>query len=398
LDNPLRCEKVLNTKHWEKKAVKEAHGAKYSSYAPFVCSTGELVMQVFVVPFSAGKGASFPLLMQPQHPKRGSAPVFWAFTESGLVNTKLWMVIMKKFAKIWFATHPGLEPVVVTDNLNCHTNAEILEWCIKSHVHTFFLPAHSTQWSNPLDQEIFTEFKNVLRSMVKRGLSLLAAKKEGLTNSILCTAQKAVTALTSDGGHLIRVAFKKTGLVPFQAKIFLANAKLNIGEINEASSPSIIDQYTFAAVKRLTQALTEAHEDTVNIAARDLKDPHLFADVDIIDMKKKQREKKDAIIAAKAAKKERRAAKEEERTAMKEVAKQVCEECVCHGENHEEEDPPVFRGGKQWKRCHKCAQFFLCPKCTKTSLQLLVDHDEEKHGFSLFILIIYLFIYYFFFF
>jgi hypothetical protein len=114
LDNPLSHEKVLNTRRRQKKAVNEHRGGKYSSYIPFICATGELVLHVFVVPFTSGKGANFPLLMQPDHPKKGSAPIYWAFTESGFVNTKLWFCIMKKFSEVWFKIHPRLELIIST--------------------------------------------------------------------------------------------------------------------------------------------------------------------------------------------------------------------------------------------------------------------------------------------
>jgi hypothetical protein len=215
--------------------------------------------------------------------------------------------------------------------------------------------------------------------MIKNNLSLLAAKKEGLGNSILRAAQKATTALTSDGGHMIRVSFKNTGLVPFKPAIFMKNAKLNIGEIDTTTTQTIIDQYTSAAVIRLKNALDEAHSDIVNIASKDIKEPRLFSDVEIVELKKKQNEKLQTVAKIQALNKERRLTNKEVRIATKESRNQIRKNCICQGDHKNESKPPIFRGGKGWKRCNKCNEFFLCPKHAKNSTQMLEDHVKKNH-------------------
>jgi hypothetical protein len=270
--------RTLNTRRREKHSMTETRKGKFSSYIPFVSSEGDLIMDVFVVPLIKKAEIAFPLVN-----KRGcnSCNTFWTFSETGCVNATLWLEIFKEFKNKWQNLHPGLHPIILTDNLACHKSKEAIEFCEQYQLHVFYLPAGTTHFLNPLDDQIFTSFKKKISDIVTKDFSLLSAKQAGLPDAVLEAAQSARDVLSR---NVIKAAFKNVGIFPFNSKVILKNAKINVGEIenDQEHTKSAIDLYTSLAIKRLNSALADHEKKSVKLSVKRLKKKLIFTSDEIL--------------------------------------------------------------------------------------------------------------------
>ena len=139
---------TINTVRREKHSRKEDKGTKYGTYLPFVFASGDLAMDVFIIP-TALHPNSKPGLHRAAQEAPGGPPTFWATTDSGYLEGSLWCDCLKELKGVVAISHPGIEICVLTGNLSAHHMESTLEWGIKNHVHVFFLPPDVTHFLNP---------------------------------------------------------------------------------------------------------------------------------------------------------------------------------------------------------------------------------------------------------
>jgi hypothetical protein len=117
---------LLVNKRTEKKgAIKPARG-KYATYIPFFIANGTLLMDVFIFPLDKNGNASFQLK---SNEEKGSCPTYWGFTSSGYLDGELWIPILRKLKERMEIIVPGIEPVLLLDNLAVHKSEAALQYC-----------------------------------------------------------------------------------------------------------------------------------------------------------------------------------------------------------------------------------------------------------------------------
>lgn len=119
--------KTLNTTKRKKHSKKEQRSSSFSSYIPFVTSVGEIILDIFVIPIKPNVPTKI-FLEQVNPRSRGSHPTYYTFSPTGCIDTELWLEILKKFKSNWELIHPGLHPVVLTDNLAAHKAADAISY------------------------------------------------------------------------------------------------------------------------------------------------------------------------------------------------------------------------------------------------------------------------------
>jgi hypothetical protein len=126
-------QKLITGRHGFKSSRKEIRAGKNATYLPFVMSTGQVLMDVFILPLSPTKGARFNV-ERIKKPSRNTHPTYWAFTDSGYMNRELWIECLQELKKIMHQVQPGVQFIVLTDNAYCHSSIETLAWCVENKV------------------------------------------------------------------------------------------------------------------------------------------------------------------------------------------------------------------------------------------------------------------------
>ena len=109
---------------------------------------------------------SFPLYPL-QRILRGEWKRFYMFTNTGYLNDESWKYIIEEYVKLTKTLWPKKESLLLLDRLGAHMQPETAIKCLESGVHTIFLPANSSHFVQPLDNNVFTNFKRVLTKLVK---------------------------------------------------------------------------------------------------------------------------------------------------------------------------------------------------------------------------------------
>lgn len=211
------------------------------SYVPFIDATGKVIVCFYIHKFKLVGGEVVVDLPEEVDTKilRGSWPRYHLCTETGYVTKEAWANIMDVFQKEWTKLHPGVHCRVWMDNLASHLNTDVV---IKAHlagIHCWFLPKNTTHFTQPLDNLVFAAFKRVLESLVaRRRLANAIWNLEECQHLMADVWEAEKEALTP---RVIRKAFQKTGLVPFNREKILETAKSNLSvKLHSSTSSSDI--------------------------------------------------------------------------------------------------------------------------------------------------------------
>jgi len=373
IGNPNR--KAITSKRLHKFSVKESRAGGIASYLPFICADGSVIMDAFILPIALRGRVQIPT-SQLRRQTRGSHKTVWAFTDSGCIDAALFLKCLQKFREIFAEAHPGLDPVVILDNLSAHKTRAVLEWATRLHVHLFFLPPDTTHFLNPLDAEAFTVLKRTLEAEFNKHVASIAASGRSIAEAVLAIAMKARTHLTST---VISASYASTGIYPWNEQLVITRAKMNIAEIPTEAIPAE-DAYTVVLAK-MTKALVDAQRNAdssrIKVPCRVAKTGQIYSGEEILDAARKDEETKATKAAEKQACQQKRADRAAERKASSAQRKRQREDMVCRGEHPNSRRPPVYRGGKGWTICRYCSAFYLCPKCSKCLGELLKNHEHN---------------------
>jgi len=106
--------KVIEGKGKRKKSKKKAHRGKLATYIPFTVSTGEVIMDVFVLPMEmlSDTRGEYAFHLKISSKGRRPWPTYYCFfTETGWLNGETWIPILEKLTKrMQLVALPGLTP------------------------------------------------------------------------------------------------------------------------------------------------------------------------------------------------------------------------------------------------------------------------------------------------
>jgi len=368
------AKKAIVTKRRSKHRCKESRKGKCASWVPFVRSTGEIIMDVFIVPILPEKGASF-VLEPAGRPSRKDSPTFWTFTESGYMNGKLWLECLKKLRNIIDETAPGIIPIILNDNLSAHQQTVSLEWCLANRLFLFFLPPQTTHFLDPLDDTTFTSFKRFLTLDAVKHKSLLAAKRMGLAEAVLQSAQQARKKLTT---KVLQASFRNTGIYPWDGQLILDRAHLNIGETknNSQKEDSAFDCLSALGVERIDAALHSDEDMRVHVDSDDVEKGYLFSAAEILESRRKKAAEKEAVMREKEQRRDERAAKKRAREEGKALQEREREKVTCRGKHCGTKRQRVWHGQGTWMWCDTCDEYGMCPNCRVADFDLLRTHEK----------------------
>lgn len=369
IEGAQHTSKVITGKRKNKQGSLKATRTKCATYIPFVASNGQLVFDVFIAPLHSNNEAKV-VLKGLSRRKRGECQTYWGFTESGYLDGELWLPILKKLQEHMAILAPGIEPLLLVDNLSVHKSPEALKFCVNNNIHVAFLPSNTTHFLQPEDDLIFAQFKKVLVTHLQKMLVAVTAKERALGTILLQAAQEARKAITPE---VVRAAFKRVGICPFDKEVILKAAYHNIGEEMYPPSDEEEDYEWLVTLVKSTirESLGTEEYSTVLVAP---KAAQLYDGEEILrlgeesaQMKKEQAE----------AKKEAQEKKKQEILDKKRKREEQHENFQCRGDHDDQGKVPVWKDSGAWIWCEYCDEFGLCPRCKNKCKKQMEAHEAD---------------------
>lgn len=360
--------KVFEAKSKTKASALEATRTKSASYIPFHTATGKMIMSVFVLPIDKKGNSSF-FLKEVTYPRRGSHPTFYAFTETGWLNSDTWLKILETLQAQLSLQYPGLEACLLLDNLSVHMTSKCLKFCKTNKIHVAFFPANSTHFLQPSDDKLFTNFKKLLYSKLGEKLVTIGHNQKELGALLVGIAQDCENMLTPT---VIKASWRDTGIYPWDSRLILERAKKNSGsssssEPNDTPAIRLAREATMSIIKK---SFEEDPKKKVKVRAEKAK---LFSGEEILQL---QEETENLAKAREEIKKHIKEQKKMQKEAEQKRRDEEREKLSCRGTLHSDQTPPSWKGSKAWKWCETCESFGLCGKCTKVCYNLMLGHEE----------------------
>ena len=330
------------------------HGQTFTtlgSLLPFVSADGSVICSFWILKAELGEdgeGEVDVVSPYPQHPSRGSWPVFIGYTDTGFVNGTIFAKCVDEFIRRWKLLHPHLHAWVFGDQLGCHAQLELTRRALNEGVALWFLPSNTSHFTQPLDHAIFATFKVMLRS--RTYLHSIAALFSGNNPRQAFFSMALQVERDAFTPRVIKKGFTGTGLFPWNPTLILSNASANAG-ILEVSGDGV-EARAVSAATTIVRQLASIGDDTarsarnykIRVKQNDLHDPvrrltYHDEEAKLIAEKKRARDEKS------------QAAAESKRQRVEERAKKTCAAVNCGA---------VSRGGKAWRKCSPCSLLF-CP-------------------------------------
>lgn len=363
------CTKLIECKEKEKKSSLVATAGKGATYIPFHSAAGSMIMSVFVVPFDANGFADFQL-DEVRCQRRDTHPVYFAFTETGWMNSVTWLATMDILKKEMEIQHPGLRVGLLLDQLKVHLDADSLVYCSSNDIAVGFFPPHCTHFLQPSDDVLFTNFKKSLRRMAATTLHVLREDDKDLGSRLIGIAQSILGTLSPE---IIKRSWANTGMFPFEKEKIKERALKNIGNSADGQIKMKDDSRAAAVARQASQDVIDrvfnnsAPKRTRVRAITGL----LFSGEEIIQQR--------AQLAEEAAEKEAEKLRKKEEAAAAKIAKaadraEKINKFSCKGTCHEGKKPPVWNKGAAWSWCERCKMFGLCTRCKGKDKALIEDH------------------------
>lgn len=213
----------------------------------FVSAAGttELSIYIFKNPFQdlEEKEASFVLY---EHDKilRGDWPRFYAFTDSGYINSKVWANAMALFEDHWTSRNPGRECVLLFDQLGVHAQLDTVGKALEKGIYHYFLPKNTSHFTQPLDDTPFATFKTALARIHSADVHAAVLHGEERGRRLVAASYQAESeAFTPDN---IRHAFDEVGLYPFNPDKIMERARANLVGDFDNGRPDELDVFVKA--------------------------------------------------------------------------------------------------------------------------------------------------------
>ena len=366
--NEMHNGRFLGPKQQHTLGVRETERGKFATYLPFIAANGVVVMDVFIVPVSSNGASNFSL-EQVDRRAQNDHPVFWAFTSSGYLNNELWLVILQKFKEVMDGLAPGIEPVLLLDNLATHRTDAALEFCSSNSIHVIMLPPHVSHFLQSLDNVPFANFKLQLYKTAQIRLMSVTETKRELGSVLLSVAQQIKGCLTK---AVIRAAFENVGICPWNKDAILKKAVANCGEVGSFTEPT--DEVT-AMAQILVKSLSTAEKRVMGVPVKVAGvGSRLFSGEEILDQHKKQKKEEEQRRQQREEEKAAQVAQREEKEKAR-VARVA--QWVCRGSHRSDEERPVWKDSPLWEWCSFCEEFGLCPRCKKKCSGLMKEHEEQ---------------------
>ena len=219
-------EAIESTRKRKKSKTGEHHG-RSAGLLVFASADGKIILSVYILPvqFQGNNIATTTLpLKKLDKTLRGKWDRLYCFTDTGYLNNETWKNIMEEYILITERLYPSLDNLLILDGLGAHMQANIMMKCLDHGVHTIYFPSNCSHFIQPLDDNVFTNFKKILakecNNMVSESSFGLNKLKDILVEAAPIAEEKAFTE------KVIKSSFFNTGIYPFDEAKIKRNAKM----------------------------------------------------------------------------------------------------------------------------------------------------------------------------
>ncbi len=143
-------------------------------------------------------------------------------------NSQAFSLCLKKFVEVWNLRHPGQTVWIFGDNLQSHTQIDVIKYAMDRKCELWFLPANSSHFLQPLDAAPFARLKRHMSNGLYEATlksQLVGTSTQVLFASLAYEAEKAARTPAA-----IRQGFEVTGLWPWNPTLIQTMARENSGE------------------------------------------------------------------------------------------------------------------------------------------------------------------------
>ena len=153
----------------QKRGIK---GRTIGSLLSFVAANGSVLMSVWIFKGSQEENddgdamlqVNFNIEHEPRY-LRGTWKRYYAFTPSGFSNKELHANVMERFGKTWSEQNKTDHCWLFGDQLAAHKSVDTVEKALESRVLCWILPANTSHFLQPLDDNVFACFKQILQTL-----------------------------------------------------------------------------------------------------------------------------------------------------------------------------------------------------------------------------------------
>lgn len=345
----------------ERANVRSTRHNTVATLLPFVSADGGVLLSVYILKGQFGEGSAAPIrYVMEQAPSitRGTWPRYYCWNDTGFLDADTFKAVLDKVADEWHTRHPGIPALLFGDQLASHRRADIVEHALGRGLYLFSLPKNASHFNQPLDASPFGTLQADKTHRNKGAMMDAILTNTSTWDTLLMAAYRAERhAFTRP---VIKGAFVRCGVWPFDAKRMLANARANLGMCDQEET--IVEAARSAAALVIQDAQTRVDSSvrgTVSGKAVVQKGV-VHSPFYLIESQRKAEAEEAKTQQEREARRDERAKKKADREA-KEAEK------VATRENHRCRVCPdkVHRRGKTWTGC-PCDAFWVCPPCAKT--------------------------------
>lgn len=213
----------------------------------FISAAGKVELSIYIFKNSFGESdendATF-VLYEHERIMRGDWPRYYAFTDSGYINSILWDAAMALFEDHWTTRNPGRNCLLLCDQLGAHARPLTVARALNKGVHHFFLPSNTSHFTQPLDDCPFASFKTALARIHSADVQAAELRGESRGSRLVsCSYQAENEAFTVANN---KNAFEKVGLWPFDPDKIMQRARANLGGDVDNDRPEQLDEFVKA--------------------------------------------------------------------------------------------------------------------------------------------------------
>lgn len=357
--------------------VRSTRNSIVATLLSFFSADGGVLLSVYIQKGRFGADGEAPVTYTMEtapSSTRGTRPRYYCWTETGFINAETFKAVLAKVAQVWIARNPGIPALLFGDQLASHRLADIVEFGLGLGLFLFSLPKNSSHITQPLDEAPFgalqaTTHRNHEKAVMD-GMLATTSTRDSLLMAVYAAERRAFS------GPVIRGAFRRCRLWPFDPALMQANVRANLGMASSCETPEEAARSAAAAVIQAAQeragaALAKATSGRAVVQRGVLHSPFLLLEHHRKTQAEEaqERQEKAARRAARATRKAERERERLEPVAVRELRR--CRVCVVK----------VLRGGKAWKGC-TCGAFWVCPPCAKTFQAgvTMAQHVEDCPG------------------
>ena len=392
IDGSSSHEKRIVLSNHRKAAHNQGSMSKAINVIPIVSADGAVPLVFLLIPDSERHGETFApdIVVHKQGSTRSRGPkIRYIFNHSGKLDGEVWKIIVRIFVDEWKEMHADLPAILLVDHDRAHENLDAVQYALQNDCKCLYFPPGSTNWTQPLDDVIFANFKDEL----KRRVADAQTTDFGTPEPVQKTISKYLPGVIKEKltKPQVLASFKHTGIWPWNRNLFLKHADRAAENPKIKNAPkSKVFQVNFNAVLKAEHKELQTGQYGIK-GRRTRRDVAYTGEQLLARRKKNQKRKIPAKKSKRGKKKQRQETHEEEyqrlcKEGEKRLMKRKNGKGVRDGDAWNDENwvksntcavcRAVLRGGPNWNQS-LCRNFLLCYKHVSCGRHALEEHEGK---------------------